>query len=276
MCSFLLCVELNLSEGEKTAIAFLYFLKSLQAKDFGLATGIVVIDDPVSSLDASALFSAFGYMKERVQGAGQLFVLTHNFLFFRQVRNWLHHLRGKERKERGFYFLKTYCQDGHRSARITDLDRLLREYESEYHYLFNVVKTEADLPDQDVTLERLYGLPNIARRVLESFLAFRHPDARNVFERLQRIDFEPERKVRILRLLDTYSHSDSITDSSHDPTLLSETRAILRDVLALIEASDQAHYSAMMALLARHEAAGEDEAAVSPAAAELAADSEPV
>jgi wobble nucleotide-excising tRNase len=52
----------HLSEGERTAIAFLYFLKSLEDKAFDLSKGIVVIDDPVSSLDANALFSAFGYM----------------------------------------------------------------------------------------------------------------------------------------------------------------------------------------------------------------------
>src|SRR5205823_97835 len=45
----------HLSEGERTAIAFLYFLKSLQAKDFVVARDIVVIDDPVSSLDTNSL-----------------------------------------------------------------------------------------------------------------------------------------------------------------------------------------------------------------------------
>ncbi|MFZ2303031.1 MAG: AAA family ATPase [Gallionella sp.] len=50
----------NLSEGEKTAIAFLYFLKSLQDKSFDMPNGVVVIDDPVSSLDANSLYSAFG------------------------------------------------------------------------------------------------------------------------------------------------------------------------------------------------------------------------
>ncbi len=60
----------HLSEGERSAIAFLYFLKSLQDKTFDMATGIVVIDDPVSSLDANALFSAFGYMKECTKQCG--------------------------------------------------------------------------------------------------------------------------------------------------------------------------------------------------------------
>lgn len=84
----------HLSEGERTAITFLYFLKSLQDKTFDLKNGIVVIDDPVSSLDANALFSAFGYMKERTKQAGQLFIFTHSFQFFRNVKNWLVYVNG--------------------------------------------------------------------------------------------------------------------------------------------------------------------------------------
>ena len=54
----------HLSEGERTAIAFLYFLKKLQDKTFDLKNGIVVIDDPVSSLDANALFSGLQLHEE--------------------------------------------------------------------------------------------------------------------------------------------------------------------------------------------------------------------
>ena len=72
----------TVSEGETTAIALLYFLKSLQDRRFELARGVVVLDDPVSSLDANALFLAFGFIREHAGHAGQLFVLTHNFSFF--------------------------------------------------------------------------------------------------------------------------------------------------------------------------------------------------
>src|SRR5208283_4759402 len=41
-----------LSEGEKTAISFIYFLKSLKDKNFDITHGIIVIDDPISSLDS--------------------------------------------------------------------------------------------------------------------------------------------------------------------------------------------------------------------------------
>lgn len=89
----------GLSEGERTAIALLYFLRSLEDRRFDLERGVVVLDDPVSSLDANALFSAFGFIRERTQNAGQLFILTHNFAFFRQVRNWFHHLKGQNKKD---------------------------------------------------------------------------------------------------------------------------------------------------------------------------------
>jgi wobble nucleotide-excising tRNase len=92
----------NLSEGEKTAIAFLYFLKSLQDVGFELKKGIVIVDDPVSSLDSNALFSASAYLKERTKEAGQLFVLTHNFALFREVKHWFHNLRGP-RQEKGSF-----------------------------------------------------------------------------------------------------------------------------------------------------------------------------
>ena len=84
----------SLSEGEITAIALLYFLKSLGDRRFDAANGVVVLDDPVSSLDANALFLAFGFIRERTQDSGQLFVLTHNFTFFRNVKNWLHNMTG--------------------------------------------------------------------------------------------------------------------------------------------------------------------------------------
>src|SRR5690606_22706809 len=82
----------SLSEGEMTAIALLYFLKTLKDRRFEMDQGLVVLDDPVSSLDANALFMAFGFIRRCVDEASQIIILTHNFAMFRQVRNWFHHL----------------------------------------------------------------------------------------------------------------------------------------------------------------------------------------
>ena len=66
------------SEGEKTAIALLYFLQSLESDQLGIEKSVIVLDDPVSSLDANALFAAYGFIRERTKNAGQLLVLTHS------------------------------------------------------------------------------------------------------------------------------------------------------------------------------------------------------
>jgi len=94
----------KLSEGERNFIAFLYFyhlVKGSKSADGSETEKIVVIDDPVSSMDSSALFIVSALVREMIEichnnvdylgntGNGdyikQLFVLTHNTYFHREV-----------------------------------------------------------------------------------------------------------------------------------------------------------------------------------------------
>jgi wobble nucleotide-excising tRNase len=246
---------LHLSEGERTAIAFLYFLKSLEDKAFDLTKGIVVIDDPVSSLDANALFSAFGYMKERTKECNQLIILTHNFAFFRQVKNWFHHLKGQQKKDitqrpGRFYALLASIADGERNAVLSTIDPLLEQFESEYHFLFKQVHDVANSATPATELTLYYGIPNIARRLIETFLAYRFPDCGgDLIKRFDRVDFDGAKKTRILRLLNTYSHSGGISDSEHDPSVLAETQDVMKTILELMQAMDDGHYQGMLKLM---------------------------
>jgi wobble nucleotide-excising tRNase len=246
---------LHLSDGERTSIAFLYFLKSLEGTDFDLENGIVVIDDPVSSLDANSLFSAFGYMKARTAAADQLFVLTHNFTFFRQVRLWFDKLPQQNKKDAAlhparFYMLSTEVKDGTRGAKLSELDPLLKGYESEYHYLFKRLLEESKKPNAP-TLEAYYALPNMARRLLEAFLAFRVPhQTGDLYKQLDAVDHDNAAKTRILRFLHAFSHLDQIADPEHNPSMLAETPSVLRDLFAMIEHSDAAHFKSMSDLVA--------------------------
>lgn len=246
---------MHLSDGERTSIAFLYFLKSLKATDFDLETGIVVIDDPVSSLDANSLFNAFAYMQARTAAAGQLFVLTHNFTFFRQVRLWFDKLPHQNKKDPSlhsarFYMLSTEIKDGTRGAKLSELDPLLKCYESEYHYLFKRLQEESKKADAP-TLEAYYALPNMARRLLEAFLAFRVPHhTGDLYKQLHEIDHDNAAKTRILRFLHAFSHLDRIADPEHNPSMLAETPSVLRDLFSLIEHSDFGHFKSMTNLAA--------------------------
>ena len=148
-----------------------------------------------------------------------------------------------------FYMLTCHVAEGHRSSSISKLDSLLHEYESEYHYLFNLVY-EAANSQAEGDLQQNYHLPNVARRLLESFLAFRQPSkSGELRQQLDLIDFDVAKKTRILRFLHTHSHAGQISDPEHDPSILIETKQVLSDLLGLIQKDDGRHFDQMKDLV---------------------------
>jgi wobble nucleotide-excising tRNase len=247
----------HLSEGERSAIAFLYFLTSLRSKDFDLKNGVVVIDDPISSLDSSALFHAFGYMREHTNDAKQLIVLTHNYMFFRQTKNWFRHLPKQNKKDQAqrpanFFMLKAQNTADGRISGIYSLDPFLWEYDSEYHYLFKQVWLAAG-SSADESIETLYAQPNVARRLLEGFLAFRSPElaGKDLRQQLDEVAIEQAKKSRILRFLHTHSHNAAMDQEEADFSGLQEAKQVFRDLLDLIQQEDVRHYEKMKALVER-------------------------
>lgn len=237
-----------LSEGEMSAIALLYFLKSLEDRGFDKPNGVVVLDDPVSSLDGNSLFLAFGLIRERTKDAGQLILMTHDFALFRQARNWLYYLNRRAPRPSRFYMIKCTPAAGQRSSSLCWIDALLEQYESEYHYLFACVYRVWLAPPAS-SLEVYYHVPNMARRLLEGFLAFKVPQASgDLYNALQIVQFEENKKTRILRFVHTQSHGADLVPG-HDPTALGECRGVLEDLFGLMKALDDGHFSAMVALV---------------------------
>lgn len=94
----------NLSEGEKNFIAFLYFYHLVYGSDSAegeTRDKIVVIDDPVSSMDSGSLFIVSTLVRQMIEICRnnadnrnrtvdgnfikQIFILTHNAYFHREV-----------------------------------------------------------------------------------------------------------------------------------------------------------------------------------------------
>jgi wobble nucleotide-excising tRNase len=156
--------------------------------------------------------------------------------------------------------LTAYVNAGQRSASLAPIDPLLERYESEYHYLFKRVHEEAHRGDAEVMLEDYYGMPNLARRLVETFLAFRYPDRPgDLAKQIDEVDFDSGKKTRILRFLHTYSHSGSIADPEHDPSILSETRPVLRELLELIKKCDPGHFEGMKKLVTTSRSESDDD-----------------
>lgn len=230
----------RLSEGERTAIAFLYFLVQLKDQDFEMPEGIVVIDDPISSLDASAIYQAFSFLKNETQNAKQLFVLTHNFEFLRLLLNWLKNIPGPRADKTYTMVLCSETEQG-RFARLVPLDKLLIEHATEYHYLFKVLYSFKS----DGTILGCYHIPNIARKVLETFLDFHVPSNKSMYQKLEETNFEPHKKTAIYKFANDLSHR---TGKSFDPSLVSETQKNASYLLEMIAAVAPLHYAGLRKL----------------------------
>ena len=225
----------NLSEGEKTAIAFVYFTIHLKDRDFNVQNDIVVVDDPISSLDSNSLFQAFSFLKKSVKECAQVFIFTHNFDFLQLIINWL---KSGHKNTSEYYMIKNIINNNKRIATLDDLDKLLLNYNSEYQYLFKILHDY----QPDGTLESVYHLPNIARKVLENFLIIMVPDSTSTYKKLERIPFDENKKTAIYKFTNDQSH---ITGKGFDPSLSSECKNVISFLFEMMRSVFPQHYEVL-------------------------------
>ncbi|UPJ74103.1 AAA family ATPase [Bradyrhizobium sp. 187] len=251
-------IEGNPSEGEKTAIALCYFLSTLEADGRSVKDRIVVVDDPISSLDSRALNYACSLLLSRLGDAAQVFVLTHNQSCMNEFKkSWsrLHRPRNAATPASAtllFLDVKVPKEEGSRSTTIVEMSRLLREYDSEYHYLVDhVLKFHSS---EGAEYEYAYMMPNVLRRVLDVFLAFRCPGSAGFASKMEQLRkdheaLDSERVAALERLVQLESHSDSLDDLIGFSSLtLEESRAAAAAVVGLMETVDRNHLAALRRL----------------------------
>lgn len=247
-------VATNLSEGERSAIALIFFLTKLREDGFASSDSIIVIDDPISSFDSQHIYQAFGYIKSKLKELKpkQVFILTHNFSFFRQVMNWFNH----EKKVASCYMTRSRVsvQNG-RFAFIDKIDPLLINHNSEYGFLFKLVYNRANSLNE-VTLDYDYRLPNVVRKLLENYISFKvpirgvqiHDKLNKLFEDYKDKEISVSLRNRVERYCQDTSHpyyQDSPSD--FDENLMGELQQVCSDVISLIEQTDAVHYKYLVA-----------------------------
>jgi wobble nucleotide-excising tRNase len=153
----------TLSKGEKTFVTFLYFYYLLKGSESesGMTTDrIVVFDDPVSSLDSDILFivsslikGLFEEVRSKVSHIKQIFVLTHNVYFHKEV-TFNPNRRQIASAEETFWVI-----------RKADLGSKLEKHKS------NPIKTSYDLLWSEVrrTDRSNLAIQNTLRRILENY-----------------------------------------------------------------------------------------------------------
>ena len=209
----------SISEGEKTALAFAYFLSKTQFEiidntELNIENVIIVLDDPVSSLDENRLYSSACVIHNKFSEVKQLFIFSHNLVFLKFIGNLIGH------KERCDYFISTHKG----GACLEDLPDGLANYTTTY---FQKLQDIIDLIDSKIHYEDgKKFIPNNIRVVLESFLSFKFcvlkqgSSAESV--RVAGLDKLINRITGDIGLLANYEHVD---DVSHQ-TIISKLRNI--------------------------------------------------
>lgn len=197
----------NLSEGEKNIIAFLYFLVSLESSSAeDKKDEIIVIDDPVSSLDSNNLFAVQNLVVSALKDYGQSFFLTHNFYFFVKVRDSVradmksNNMKPKEKLH--MFELKKNSANG---SVIMEASTYVQEHVSEYMSIIENLKSvlQSDVEEKDITIG------NLIRRALEVFLGFKDINSQHkLFDKLQKYAGDNIKYQSILNMCNAFSHSE--------------------------------------------------------------------
>ncbi len=155
----------TLSEGERNFIIFLYFYYLVQGvlnpEENISEPKIVVFDDPVSSLDSDVLFIVATLIKDILRkvrnnegNIKQVFILTHNAFFFKEVAYISSLGTQNSRKDTMYYVIR-------KSSNISSIDC----YES------NPIKTHYQLLWDEIKKEGCdcISLQNSMRRIIEFY-----------------------------------------------------------------------------------------------------------
>lgn len=122
-----------LSEGDKRTLAFAFFIASA-FDDPNLANRIVVIDDPMCSLDLNRRQHTRTALKKIRSKAAQLIVLAHDPYFLRGLRDALR----KEDKTSPVALFQLVCsQNNYTDFGLLDIDKECESVYSQHHRLLN-------------------------------------------------------------------------------------------------------------------------------------------
>lgn len=243
----------NLSEGEKTAIAFSYFVVKVGEGDFNKSKGIIFIDDPISSFDSNFIYHCFSMINIHFKEVGQLFISTHNFQFFNLVKDWfIGHNQNRRNKKKAecceFFMVENFTESDVRKAKIVALEKTLRNFKSEYHFLFAKLKEFSE--KEDTQYEDFYTIGNMARRFFDIFADFKIPttsDQKSKMEILVKNIKNPDERIstvdagKAYKLVNEFSHnSDPTSTIEHKDK--SESKDAIKILLNIVRQSDNEHY----------------------------------
>lgn len=235
--------ETTLSEGEITFITFLYYLQLTKggiSEDEVNNERVLVIDDPISSLDSNVLFVVATLIKDIIKNikadignVKQLILLTHNVYFHKEVS--FIDGRTKIDNKTNFWILR-------KNDKITSLQSFAMEnpIQSSYELLWQELKNDG--------ITSSLTIQNIMRRIIENYfkLLGKYGDDDLILK------FETKEEQEICRSLISWindgSHSinDDLYVELQDRTI-EVYKKVFKDIFILTK--HEGHYNMMMNII---------------------------
>lgn len=246
----------TLSEGEKNFISFLYFYRLCLGTDDLQINGnkkkIIIIDDPVSSLDSQALFIITTLIRELIQRKGeqkaqkklffnqnvsQVFILTHNFYFYKEVSF-------KNRICTDFFHFNLL-----KSNNVTSVSgQYNRKIKDDYSLLWSSLKEIKENNLQNGNANNIF-ISNTMRRIIESYANFigLGTDSWSVLLNEDKGSPSYYIKCAFISTINDESHKVSALDGIYYQKIINEQPQVLFDVfLSIFKSIGKEHYEMMM------------------------------
>lgn len=232
----------HLSEGEKSLIAFCYFVAKLEDVDTKSKKPIIWIDDPISSLDNNHIFFIYSLINAKIcleDDFEQLFISTHNLNFLK----YLHRLKvnGSERQ-----FLIVERND--KESTILEMPKYIQKNVTEFNHLFKQIFECAridNITDENYTM--FYNFGNNTRKFLEIFLFYKYPDSTSHEEKMKNF-FGMENVPAVLtdRINNEYSHMAGVFERGQQPVEVPEIKKTAELIIEKIKEHDENQYNAFL------------------------------
>ena len=250
-----LCDLSSLSEGEHNLLALMYFLIALNDENYKLDdNALIVIDDPVSSLDKNSIYQIFSLIVDEIDNnkdRRQYILMTHSLDFLGHLLEHYRKKIGKQDDEKQTVRLYNIFLSS-RGSEIANMNKLLWKYKSDYYYLFDILMKKS----QDCPSEENHLVANLLRRWLETFLNFKFSSDGNFHGLLSKahgasgLNEDPHYQMTALRrFLDSGSHGLPDTETPNSSIFDDNAPQMIKMAFELVEKTDKDHFSKLKKML---------------------------
>lgn len=168
----------DISEGEKNLLALLFFYYELFAdnkqQSIKPEIELIIVDDPISSMDDSNKFYILELMKNLLELPNQqIFVLTHSWDDYCNLsygRKAWEDRKDKDGNEIKSHFATFEIRKANGKSELSQL----KSIEKPYKYLFKEIFQFSEKREDDIKTDcQIYHYPNVMRRVFEEWYSFK-------------------------------------------------------------------------------------------------------